>query len=231
MAETEGEAKEEQPDAPEPSDQIEPDESEAEEQPEEDPEVAALKKEIEELEGSLKYKKSTLSYTKDQAEEYSKAGYARKVAEMENMRRKRSSMNSSSRSSATAGILAEFLPIYDKMNDLNTKYADNEFGSKYGGLSLEPTFAKMGVKQYEVSPGDSLDRIRMIPKGSEHSSEFEKDKVITVLSSGLEMDGNVIRPADCVVSLGEEKEDVEVADEGENEDGAEADSADEESDQ
>ena len=39
---------------------------------------------------ALKGKKSTLAYTKEQAEEFSKAGYARKVAEMENMRRRRS---------------------------------------------------------------------------------------------------------------------------------------------
>ena len=61
-----------------------------EEEPKEDPEVAALKKEIAELETQLKSKRSTLQYTQDQAEEYTKAGYARKVAEMENMRRIRS---------------------------------------------------------------------------------------------------------------------------------------------
>ena len=54
-------------------------------------------------------------------------------------------MTSSSKSSATAGVLSEFLPIYDQMSELNTKFADSEFGSKYGGLSLDPTFAKMGV--------------------------------------------------------------------------------------
>ena len=65
-------------------------EDKKEEEPKEDPEVAALKKEIAELETQLKSKRSTLQYTQDQAEEYTKAGYARKVAEMENMRRIRS---------------------------------------------------------------------------------------------------------------------------------------------
>jgi hypothetical protein len=63
---------------------------EKEEEPEEDPELVALKEEIAQLESTLKNKKTTLSYTQDQVEEYSKAGYARKVAEMENMRRVRS---------------------------------------------------------------------------------------------------------------------------------------------
>jgi cell division protein FtsL len=67
----------------------EAEEPEAEE-PKEDPEILALKEEIAELESTLKNKKSTLAYTQEQVEEYSKAGYARKVAEMENMRRARS---------------------------------------------------------------------------------------------------------------------------------------------
>lgn len=53
-------------------------------------ELAALKAEIGEFEKSLAAKKSALQYALDQCEEYSKTGYARKVAEMENMRRVRS---------------------------------------------------------------------------------------------------------------------------------------------
>jgi len=58
--------------------------------PKEDPEVKAIKEEIAELEKTLKEKKSQIQYLQDSAERYSKAGYARKVAEMENMRRTRS---------------------------------------------------------------------------------------------------------------------------------------------
>lgn len=61
-----------------------------EEEPKEDPEIVALKEEIAALESTLKTKRGTLSYTEDQIDQYSKAGYARKVAEMENMRRMRS---------------------------------------------------------------------------------------------------------------------------------------------
>ena len=60
-----------------------------EEEVPEDPEIVALKEEIAKLESELKSKQSTLAYTQDQVEEYSKTGYARKVAEMENMRRVR----------------------------------------------------------------------------------------------------------------------------------------------
>jgi len=66
-----------------------PEETVEEEVPE-DPELTALKQEIANLESELKAKQSTLSYTQSQVDEYSKGGYARKVAEMETMRRVRS---------------------------------------------------------------------------------------------------------------------------------------------
>ena len=56
----------------------------------EDPEVTAIKAEIADLESTLKEKKSQILYLQDAADLNSKAGYARKVAEMENMRRARS---------------------------------------------------------------------------------------------------------------------------------------------
>ena len=56
----------------------------------EDPEVTAIKEEIAQLESTLKEKRRELAYVSDKADEYTKSGYARKVAEMENMRRARS---------------------------------------------------------------------------------------------------------------------------------------------
>lgn len=67
-------------------------EGEEEEAPEveDDPEVVAIKEEIDQLESTLKEKRRELAYVSDKADEYTKSGYARKVAEMENMRRARS---------------------------------------------------------------------------------------------------------------------------------------------
>ena len=56
----------------------------------EDPEIVAIKEEIAKLESTLKEKRRELDYAVDKADEYTKSGYARKVAEMENMRRARS---------------------------------------------------------------------------------------------------------------------------------------------
>jgi hypothetical protein len=62
-----------------------------EELPKEDSEMVALKQEIADLESALKAKQRELSHQQDQVlDQYSKAGYARKVAEMETMRRSRS---------------------------------------------------------------------------------------------------------------------------------------------
>ena len=58
--------------------------------PPEDPEVTALKESIAKLESNLAGKKSKIQYELEQCEEYSKSGYARKVADMENMKRVRS---------------------------------------------------------------------------------------------------------------------------------------------
>jgi molecular chaperone GrpE (heat shock protein) len=119
-------------------------------------------------------------------------------------------MNSSSRSSATATVLAEFLPVYDKMSDLKEKYSSDQFGGKYGGLSMDSTFAKMGVKEYTAAVGKPLDSFRMAAVESEYSTEFAKDAVIRPVAMGMELEGNVIRAAECVVSLGsEEKEEAE----------------------
>lgn len=183
--------------------------------PEEDPEVVALKEEISKLEAELKSKKSSLSYVVEQVEEYSKSGYARQVAEMENMRRVRSVMNSSSKSSAMAGVLRDFVPVYEKMESLKAKYQDSLFGSKYSGLSIGPTFAKMGVKEFSVAEGEPVDLIRMKIVGSEVSA-VAKNTVIRQVKPGLELEGNVVQPAECVSSLGdEENSDATPSDEAE----------------
>lgn len=68
-----------------------PEAAEEEDQgPPEDPEITALKESIAELEATLADKKSKIQYELERCEEYSKSGYARKVADMENMKRVRS---------------------------------------------------------------------------------------------------------------------------------------------
>ena len=65
------------------------DEEEDEDEPAEDPEIVALKEEIAKLEVAVKEKRRHVRSTSDRADDFSKAGYARRVAEMEQMRRTR----------------------------------------------------------------------------------------------------------------------------------------------
>jgi molecular chaperone GrpE (heat shock protein) len=130
-------------------------------------------------------------------------------------------MNTSSRSSATAAVLTEFLPVYDKMNALKEAYADNEFGSKFSGLTMNPTFSKLGVNtDLTVAVGDTVDYRTMKIVESRHSDEFDKDIVMEVVSANVvELEGNVMRPAEVVVSLGVPEPEEDPA-EGEADDGA-----------
>lgn len=63
---------------------------EKKEEKKENQEVTELKAKIAELEKTLKAKRSELQYVRDSADDYSKTGYARQVAQMENMKRVRS---------------------------------------------------------------------------------------------------------------------------------------------
>jgi uncharacterized small protein (DUF1192 family) len=54
---------------------------------EEEEHVAALKEEIKNLESELKGKKATLTRIEEDVDKYTKTGYARRVAQMEDMRR------------------------------------------------------------------------------------------------------------------------------------------------
>jgi molecular chaperone GrpE (heat shock protein) len=116
--------------------------------------------------------------------------------------------NSSSRSSATAGALVDFLPIYDKFAELKAKYAGEEFGNSYVSINMEATFSKMGVTEYAVEAGQAVDNFRIAVVESEYSTDFAKDTVIRPVSSGLELEGNVVRAALCVASSGAEEQAV-----------------------
>jgi len=173
--------------------------------PPEDPELTALKESIAALEATLTDKKSKLQYELEKCEEYSKSGYARKVADMENMKRVRSNIAATTQSSATAAVLKNFLPIYDRFNTLKETYMGDEFGRKYSEINLQKTFSIMGVTDFNVEAGEAVNNFRMKVLESEVSTEQRKDSILRQVAPGLELNGNVIRAALCVSSLGMEE--------------------------
>jgi molecular chaperone GrpE (heat shock protein) len=186
----------------------------------EDPQVAALKAEIEGLERELKARKRELGSLKDSLDLYSRDGYARRVAEMENMRRARSSLNRNSKSSAAAAVVSEFVPALDRLAELRDRHSESDFANQYGALAgaLRSAMAELGVRDYIVGAGDRVlaDRAEVVDRV--YSDEVAKGCVVEVVANqGLELDGNVVRRAKVVASLGPRAQEAAQAQEEEEE--------------
>ena len=115
-------------------------------------------------------------------------------------------LNSSSRSAATANVLTQFLPVLDRLEELGAKYAMDDFGKQYNALpgAMRSAMVEMGVSVLQVQPGETIDPYRMEVTSSEHSETAPAQTVLSVESSGYELDGNVMRKPKVVASLGPE---------------------------
>lgn len=181
---------------------------EKEEEPKEDPEITALKDEIAVLEIELKSNRVKLSSTQDLADDYTDGGYRRKCAEMDNMRRMRSQASANNQVASKANILQTFLPTLDTLKILEAKYTDNEFAKGYGAIprDFENCLKGLDVAEFTVEAGSKIDLMRCVATSEEYSESDEAGIVLRVEKGGYDVQGNVIRFAEVVVSLGSEKE-------------------------
>ena len=188
-------------------------EEEAEKEPEEDPEITSLKEQISTLESQLKQKNRDLNNIQSLSDNYTKGGYARKVAEMESFRRSQNAASVDNVTAARALALQNFLPILEKLQEINEKYDGDEFAKSYNALSwdFKNALKDMGVEEFTVKEGDKVDGSRIVAVREEYSDSFEKGTVIEPVEIGYEIDGNVMRAASAVVSLGTEEEVEEAA--------------------
>ena len=115
-------------------------------------------------------------------------------------------VNSSSREAAVASVLQNFLPVLDDLTCLQEKYGSDDFGKSFSALGgiLQGVFKELGVVEYSIQPGDAVNKQRVEVVEEEYSEEFEKGTVIRPVSMGMELQGNVVRKATCVASLGSE---------------------------
>lgn len=117
-------------------------------------------------------------------------------------------LQSSNKYSATASVLSEFLPVMDTLVALRAKYGDDEFGQQYNALpgAIKSGFTAMGCTEYTVHVGDAVDAAggRVVAVESEYSEQFAENVVLRPIAAGLELQGNVIRAAQVVASLGKE---------------------------
>ncbi|KAI2504212.1 GrpE [Fragilaria crotonensis] len=182
---------------------------------EEDQLMTSLKEAIHNAESELKAKKATLSRIEEDVEKYTKVGYARRVAQMEDMRRIRLSMQSSNKDASKAAIIQNFLPVMDELRHIQDDIGDVEFGKKYSGLygTMSSAFKEMGVEEYGVAVGEPVNPQKVATIEEEYSADIPKGRIIRPVSMGMELAGNVLRLAQAVVSLGPvvENETVEEA--------------------
>lgn len=181
---------------------------EKEEIPKENPEVTAMKEEISNLEGNLNTLRRTYSNLKEAAENYSEKGYLRKCAEMDNTRRRRESFSSDDRVRSRASAVKNFIPVLDKLQELSQKYEEVDFAKPYNALgsNFRNSFTELNVVEFEMKSNEIADPNKVKRISEEYSDEYAKGTVIHQEKSGLELQGNVIKLAECVVSLGSEKE-------------------------
>lgn len=196
----------------------------------EDKLVKELKESISSLESSLKAKKSQLSNLKDTADKYSSAGYARQVALVENNKRMRGANMADSTSASRASVLQSFLPVLDELETLRQQYESNGFAKTLNsGLrsELDKALKELGVTEYMVDSGQTIMGSnvaagRVVAVEEEYSEEYGQGTVIRQLKSGLEIKGNVIRPAEVVGSLGQESSGAAVEEDIGNANGGDA---------
>lgn len=171
-----------------------------------DPEVKALKDEISQMESTLKQKNRDLTKLQNLADDYSEGGYARKVAEMEGYRRSKSAASKNRGLVARSVVLESYLPILEDLQSKAELYADDEFAKKYSALGSDFNSAlkNLGVSEFTITEGDKIDTLRINTVQDEYSETVAKGCVITSLRVGYELEGNVMRKADAVVSLGSE---------------------------
>ena len=112
-----------------------------------------------------------------------------------------------SKSAARASVLQSFLPALDEMEVIGERYAGKDFaGTLQSGLTAEfqNNLKELGVSEFGVESGEEVVMGRVVAVEEQFSEEFGKGTVITALKSGLEIQGNIVRPAECVASLGSE---------------------------
>ena len=181
-------------------------------------EIEELKLSITSLESSLKAKKYQLSTIKEQIDKFSAGGYARQVASVENAKRIRGAGMADDKSAARATVLQSFLPAFDELDNLESRYGTNTFAKTLdSGLrsELESSMKELGVSAYIVEPGRSiLDVGRIVAVEQEYSTDYARGTVIRMVKAGLEISGNVIRPVEVVGSLGREEDAALVESEG-----------------
>ncbi len=137
-----------------------------------------------------------------------KDAFLRAKAEEDNVRRRSEKEVANSRKFAVEGFAKEMLNVYDSLklatNNELAEDADETVKSIYEGSKLtlnqlDSAFAKFSVKEISPEVGDKLDPNLHQAMSMVDSQDIESGHILTVIQSGFELHGRLLRPAMVVV--------------------------------
>lgn len=180
----------------------------------EDEVLAKYRSAISSLEATLRSKRNSISDVKESASRYSKNGTLRLVAELADYKKSRARSKASDEARGKARKIDPFLPILDELTALKGTFPEDaeKVSTQFASLGgdLLSNLEAIGLKSFGAEAGTDrylISRHTAIRK--EYSDIIPEGYIMEVLVEGLEVEGNIVREAEVVVSLGVEKEVVE----------------------
>ena len=159
-----------------------------------------------------KVKKAKKATLKEQLKEANDK-YLRKVAELENFRKRSVNSVQDVKAFAKLQTIEEFLNIYDTFKMAMQASGDSNVNLDMllAGLNMiqnefSRTFTNLGVEEINITPGDEFNPQFHEAVTKEYSSEFEDGKIIRQQRCGYKLGEKLVRPVTIVVSQGEEEE-------------------------
>ncbi len=103
----------------------------------------------------------------------------------------------------------------DELINLDRNYADDEIAKSYSALKgvMVGAFKDLKAEEFAFEIGDVVDERRVNVVEQVYSDEISKGCVVQTLTSGWELEGNVMRLSDVVASAGSEAEAAAAAEE------------------
>lgn len=138
--------------------------------------------------------------------------YLRSVADLDTYRRRVMREKDELKQYAIAGLLEDFLPVYDNLG-LGLMSAEQTSDPKVvvQGIQMVMTQFKTllednGIAEVAPGKGDDFDPNVAEAFQTQPSDEVEEGKVLSLMRKGFTLNGRLVRPASVVVSGGPAKE-------------------------
>ncbi|GMI23571.1 hypothetical protein TeGR_g2488 [Tetraparma gracilis] len=217
--------------------------------PPEDPEVTSLKADISKLNADLAALQLQASSLRSQSQRYSKDGYVRLAAEVDNFKKAAAGRGREAEARESAGVVGKIMEVYEELDEVGVRYlggdpegSEARVARSYDALkaNLMAKLRGLGLREFHAAVGEKRDAGRhdVIEGGGggEFCTEVKEGCVKREVGEGWELGGEVVRRAKVVLSKGAEKveeeeveeEAEEQAEEGQAEEQAEEEQAEEE---